>query len=102
MPKPPRRHRGGSLPEGKFAVDRSWEELSRAPPNDLPTYRLITDKDDASFCQRVSEALKLGYRLHGSPAVAFNGTDIIAAQAVLWPFVEDDHHNFDQDDEIPF
>jgi hypothetical protein len=33
-------------------------------------------KDDANFCRRISEALALGYRLHGSPACTFNGTDV--------------------------
>jgi hypothetical protein len=55
------------------------------PPDGLPSYRLITGRDDAEFCRRVSEALKLGYQLYGSPTVAFNGESIIAAQAVLWP-----------------
>lgn len=55
------------------------------PPNDLPIYRVLTGPDNAAFCQRVSEALELGYQLHGSPAVTFNGSDLIVAQAVLWP-----------------
>ena len=38
------------------------------PPDGLPTYRLLTGPDDASFCRRVSDALALGYRLYGSPA----------------------------------
>ncbi|QIS05284.1 DUF1737 domain-containing protein [Nocardia brasiliensis] len=46
-------------------------------------YRLITGVDDATFCARVSALLDQGYRLHGSPAVTFNGTDVIAAQAVV-------------------
>ncbi|MFD6156837.1 DUF1737 domain-containing protein [Nocardia sp. NPDC060256] len=46
-------------------------------------YRLITGVDDASFCERISELLAQGYRLHGSPAVTFNGTNVIAAQAVI-------------------
>lgn len=54
------------------------------PPEGLPVYRLFTGKDDAAFCKRVSEALSLGYKLYGSPSVTFNGTDVIAAQAVLW------------------
>lgn len=60
-----------------------------APPEGLPVYRLLTGKDDAHFCRRVSEALALGYRLYGSPAVTFNGQDVIAAQAVLWPGAAD-------------
>jgi hypothetical protein len=60
----------------------------KAPPEGLPVYRLITGPDDASFCRRVSEALALGYELYGSPAAAFNGQNIVVAQAVVWPFVE--------------
>lgn len=57
------------------------------PPNNLPVYRLLTGPDDAAFCQRVSEALALGYKLHGSPAATFNGKTVIVAQAVIWPSV---------------
>ncbi len=46
-------------------------------------YRLITGKDDASFCKRISDLLKEGYQLYGSPSVTFNGKDVIAAQAVI-------------------
>jgi len=58
-----------------------------APPDGLPTYRLLTGPDDAVFCRRVSEALALGYKLCGSPAIACNGQDITVAQAVIWPSV---------------
>ncbi|WP_250628562.1 DUF1737 domain-containing protein [Pinirhizobacter soli] len=58
--------------------------MNPQPPNDLPVYRLLTGKDDAAFCRSVSEALALGYQLYGSPAMTFNGTDTIVAQAVLW------------------
>ncbi|MEU7556760.1 DUF1737 domain-containing protein [Streptomyces eurythermus] len=40
---------------------------------------------DAAFCQRVSEAIGLGYELHGGPAVTFNGENVIVAQALVWP-----------------
>ncbi|MFI1913197.1 DUF1737 domain-containing protein [Nocardia sp. NPDC020380] len=46
-------------------------------------YRLITGPDDATFCERISALLEQGYRLYGSPAVTFDGTDVIAAQAVV-------------------
>jgi hypothetical protein len=59
--------------------------MSDSPPDGLPRYRLLTGKDDASFCQRVSEALTLGYELYGSPAATFNGNHVIVAQAILWP-----------------
>lgn len=60
----------------------------KEPPDGLPVYRLLTGKDDATFCRRVSEALALGYKLYGSPAATFNGTDVMVAQAVLWPTAE--------------
>lgn len=47
-------------------------------------YKLITGKDDSTFCQRVSALLEQGYELYGSPSVTFNGTDVIAAQAVIY------------------
>lgn len=55
------------------------------PPDGLLRYRLLTGKDDANFCTRVSEALSQGYELHGSPAATFNGQDVIVAQAIIWP-----------------
>ncbi|MCV2367578.1 DUF1737 domain-containing protein [Roseateles oligotrophus] len=60
------------------------------PPEGLPIYRLLTGKDDANFCRRVSEAIALGYKLYGSPAATFNGQDVIVAQALLWPRIEPD------------
>lgn len=59
--------------------------MSTLPPDGLPRYRLLTGKDDASFCRRVSEALEQGYRLHGSPAATFNGEHVVVAQAIIWP-----------------
>jgi hypothetical protein len=55
------------------------------PPDNLPTYRLLTGPDDAAFCKRVSEALALGYQLYGSPAATFNGQNVVVAQAIVWP-----------------
>ncbi|MBJ9590997.1 DUF1737 domain-containing protein [Burkholderia seminalis] len=63
--------------------------MSHSPPNDLPRYRLLTGKDDATFCHRVSDALALGYRLYGSPAATFNGDHVVVAQALLWPDATD-------------
>jgi len=48
-------------------------------------YRLLTGVDDRSFCEKVSQALADGYILHGSPALSFNGQNIIVAQAVILP-----------------
>ncbi|AGE24454.1 hypothetical protein H045_01890 [Pseudomonas poae RE*1-1-14] len=54
------------------------------PPDDLPIYRILTGPDDAAFCHRVSAALQMGYQLYGSPAVTFNGQNVIVAQAIIW------------------
>ncbi|MGH3273511.1 MAG: DUF1737 domain-containing protein [Streptosporangiaceae bacterium] len=56
-----------------------------APPDGLPSYRVLTGPDDADFCRRVSEMIALGYHLHGGPAATFNGERVIIAQALLWP-----------------
>ncbi|EBY7427337.1 DUF1737 domain-containing protein [Salmonella enterica] len=58
------------------------------PPDGLPRYRLLTGKDDAKFCHRISEVLAPGYQLYGSPAATFNGQDVIVAQAIIWPEVQ--------------
>jgi hypothetical protein len=55
-----------------------------SPPEDLPVYRVLTGPDDEAFCRRVSEAIALGYRLHGDPAVTFNGVHVIVARALVW------------------
>jgi hypothetical protein len=54
------------------------------PPDGLPRYRVLTGPDDERFCRRVSEALDLGFRLYGSPAVTFDGEHVIVAQALVW------------------
>ncbi|WP_405550560.1 DUF1737 domain-containing protein [Streptomyces sp. NBC_01171] len=54
-------------------------------PDGLPVYRVLTGPDDAAFCHRVSEAIRLGYELHEGPAVTFNGERVIVAQALVWP-----------------
>ena len=56
-----------------------------APPDGLPVYRVLTGPDDAEFCRRVSEAVGLGFLLYGSPALTFNGQEVIVAQALIWP-----------------
>lgn len=62
---------------------------SNLPPDGLPSYRLLTGPDDASFCHRVSEALALGYLLYGSPAATFNGENVVVAQAIIWPGIKE-------------
>ncbi|GAA4971262.1 DUF1737 domain-containing protein [Kineococcus glutinatus] len=47
-------------------------------------YRLLTGPDDRSFCERVSEALAQGYRLHGGPAItSVDGRPVVAQAVVL-------------------
>ncbi|HEX6872617.1 MAG TPA: DUF1737 domain-containing protein, partial [Micromonosporaceae bacterium] len=59
--------------------------MSDQPPHGLPRYRVLTGPDDATFCHRVSEALDLGYELHGPPALTVNGERVIVGQALIWP-----------------
>lgn len=60
--------------------------MSDAPaPEEKLSYRLITGPDDRAFCERISAALADGYVLHGSPAVTFNGSTAIVAQALVLP-----------------
>ena len=35
-------------------------------------YILLTGRDDAAFCQRVSDRMDEGYELYGSPSITFN------------------------------
>jgi hypothetical protein len=63
-------------------------EKTPLPPDGLPTYRVLTGADDAAFCHRVSEAVSLGYKLFGSPALTYNGEQVIVGQALVWPTIE--------------
>jgi len=49
-----------------------------------PRYRVLTGPDDDVFCFRVSEALDLGYELHGGPSITAVGDTVYVAQAVIW------------------
>jgi hypothetical protein len=49
-----------------------------------PQYRVLTGPDDDEFCRRVSEALDLGYELHGGPAITSTGEVVYVAQALIW------------------
>ncbi len=53
-----------------------------------PRYRALTGADDDAFCRRVSDALSLGYELHGSPSATYDGKTVILCQALLWPLDE--------------
>ncbi|RCL02770.1 MAG: hypothetical protein JSC188_000295 [Candidatus Tokpelaia sp. JSC188] len=37
-------------------------------------YRFLTGPDDASFCYKVTDALRKGWRLYGNPCYSMNNT----------------------------
>jgi len=49
------------------------------------TYRFLTGPDDASFCQKVSDALDEGYLLYGEPIMHSHNGEITCGQAVILP-----------------
>jgi hypothetical protein len=66
-------------------MSSSGREFERRP-DDLPRYRFLTGNDDRAFCERVSEALDLGWELYGSPALTMSSDGTArAGQALLWP-----------------
>jgi hypothetical protein len=58
-------------------------EVAMSDQDERLRYRVLTGPDDRAFCERISKALAEGYRLHGGPAVAFNGERVIVAQAIV-------------------
>ncbi len=70
-----------------FAAMGATQHAMHQTPDNRPIYRLLTGKDDRAFCERVSEALEQGWRLHGSPTLAWDTENscMKAAQAVIWP-----------------
>ena len=48
-------------------------------------YRFFTGPDDASFCQRVSDALEDGYVLFGNPVMVMTDEGVLCGQAVVLP-----------------
>lgn len=47
-------------------------------------YRLLTGPDDDAFCERVERLLNKGWQLHGPPTLAYDGTSVRAAQAIVF------------------
>ena len=72
--------------QGLGIPPRTDYSTSMQTPEDRPIYRLLTGKDDRAFCERVSEALEQGWRLYGSPTLAWDTENscMKAAQAVVW------------------
>ena len=52
---------------------------------DRKLYRFLTGPDDASFCQRISDALADGYVLYGNPVMVVSDGQRICGQAVILP-----------------
>lgn len=50
----------------------------------MKIYRLLTGKDDAAFCHRVTEALSKGWELYGPPTLTFDERrgEVICGQAI--------------------
>jgi len=59
----------------------------------MKLYRLLSGPDDAVFCERVERVLNEGWSLHGSPSITFNGSHVIAAQAI-YKEVEGEYTDF--------
>ena len=49
----------------------------------MKLYTYLTGPDNETFCQRVCEKLNSGWELYGNPTLTFNGTDVIAGQALI-------------------
>ena len=49
------------------------------------SYRFLTGPDDASFCQRISDALAEGYILYGDPVMVVSDGQRVCGQAVILP-----------------
>lgn len=53
--------------------------------NQQKRYRFLTGPDDASFCQRISDALGEGYVLYGDPVMVATDEGVRCGQAVVLP-----------------
>ena len=51
----------------------------------MKAYRLLTGRDDAAFCHKVTTALAAGWELHGSPSITYDTVkaETVCAQAVV-------------------
>ena len=74
-------------PAPRVAAPVSTTPVPETPAEETSamSYRLLTGRDDATFCLRISRALAEGYELYGSPTLTFDGSRVIAGQAVVWP-----------------
>ena len=51
----------------------------------MKAYRLLTGKDDASFCHRVTAALNAGWELYGPPTLTYDPEkqEVVCGQAIV-------------------
>lgn len=55
-------------------------------PDGMSEYMLLSSVNKEELNRKVSEALRLGYRLHGSPVINQSSNKrVYFAQAVCWP-----------------
>lgn len=57
------------------------KENTMPQSNDI--YKIVRGTESEVFGELVTEHLKQGYELHGSPALTFDGKDMVFAQAVV-------------------
>jgi hypothetical protein len=71
-----------------MALDADKVNTARTNGSGAPdglAYRLITGRDDADFCRRVSEWIGCGYVPHGNPTMAVRRGVATVGQALVWP-----------------
>ena len=61
----------------------------------MKLYSFLTGPDDMEFCKRVAERLNNGWELYGSPTLTFDGTKVIAGQAVIKELEGEFHQKID-------
>ena len=76
---------GTGKQDAQVGLEESGSQVGPSTEAERLRYRLLTGPDDSKFCERVSAALDEGYELSGSPAITFNGTTAIVAQALILP-----------------
>ncbi|HIJ79208.1 MAG: DUF1737 domain-containing protein [Desulfobulbaceae bacterium] len=61
----------------------------------MKLYAFLTGPDDTAFCKRVTEKLNNGWELYGNPTMTFDGTRVIAGQAVTKEAAGEFHQEID-------
>jgi hypothetical protein len=68
-----------------FADNASAAHTQQSGSPDGLAYRLLTGRDDADFCRRVSEWIGSGYTPYGNPTMAVRRGVVTVGQALVWP-----------------